>query len=82
EQQFQHHSHLTSNQDDSNFNYSTELYVPSWNMFHNADKEGHVSKEMLLGEILEGKTMEVVREILARRCWVLLCWLLTTPVPY
>ncbi|KAL4079801.1 hypothetical protein J3A83DRAFT_4041056, partial [Scleroderma citrinum] len=59
----------------------TELYVPSQNMFQNADKEGHVSKEMLLGKILKSEMTEVVREILARRCWVLLCWLLTTPVP-
>ncbi|KAL4079582.1 hypothetical protein J3A83DRAFT_4071299, partial [Scleroderma citrinum] len=66
---------------DSNSNYGTESYAPSWNMFQNADKEGHVSKETLPGKILEGETMEVVREILARRCWVLLCWLLTTPVP-
>jgi len=60
-----------SNRDDSNSNYGTESYAPSRNMFQTVDKEGHVPKETLLGEILEGETIEMAREMLARRRWVL-----------
>ena len=70
---FDYRSCLTSNQDNSNSNYGTESYAPSRNMFQAADKEGHVPKETLPGENLEGETMEVVRETSARRQWVLLC---------
>ncbi|KIM57390.1 hypothetical protein SCLCIDRAFT_59423, partial [Scleroderma citrinum Foug A] len=59
----------------------TESYVPSRNMFQTADKEGHVPKETLPGENLEGEMSEVVREMSARRRWVLLCWLLTSWIP-
>ena len=64
---FDYHSHLTSDRDDSNSNYGTKSYAPSRNMFQTADKEGHVPKETLPGENLEGKTSEVVREMSARR---------------
>ena len=70
---FDYRSHLTSNQDNSNSNYGTESYAPSRNMFQAADKEGHIPKETLPGENLEGEAMEVVRETSARRQWVLLC---------
>ena len=36
-------------------------------MFQAADKEGHIPKEMLPGENVEGKMTEVVRKTLARR---------------
>ena len=78
---FDYRSRLTSDRDDSNSNYGTESYAPSRNMFQTADKEGHVPKETLLGEILEGETIETVRETSARRRWVLLCWLLTWWIP-
>ena len=78
---FDYHSHLTSDQDDSNSNYSTESYAPSRNMFQTADKKGHIPKETLPGENLEGEMSEVVREMLARRRWVLLYWLLTWWIP-
>ncbi|KIM50270.1 hypothetical protein SCLCIDRAFT_34456 [Scleroderma citrinum Foug A] len=52
---FDYHSCLTSDWDDSNSNYGTESYVPSRNMFRAADKEGHVPKEMLSGKNLEGE---------------------------
>ncbi|KIM55610.1 hypothetical protein SCLCIDRAFT_1221015 [Scleroderma citrinum Foug A] len=74
---FNYHSCLTSNWDNSNSNYGTELYAPSRNMFQAADKEGHIPKEALPGENLEGEMTKVVRETSARRRWVLLCWLLT-----
>ena len=78
---FNYHSRLTSKRDNSNSNYGTESYAPSRNMFQAVDKEGHVPKEMLPGENLEGKMTEVVREMSARRRWVLLCWLLTWWIP-
>ena len=78
---FNYRSCLMSDRDNSNSNYGTESYAPSRNMFQAVDKEGHVPKEMLPGENLEGKTTEVVREMSARRRWVLLCWLLTWWIP-
>ena len=74
---FNYHSCLMSDWDNSNSNYGTELYAPSRNMFQAADKEGHIPKETLPGENLEGEMTKVVRETSARRQWVLLCWLLT-----
>ena len=72
---------LTSNRDDSNFNYGTESYAPSRNMFHNVDKEGLMVNEALPGEIGDGETTEVLRETSARRRWVGLCWALTWWMP-
>ena len=46
-------------------------------MFQNADKEGLMAKKALPDEIMENETTEVVKEMLARQRWVLLCWILT-----
>ncbi|KAF8451084.1 hypothetical protein L210DRAFT_945547 [Boletus edulis BED1] len=78
---FDNRSRLTSNHEDTNSNYGSESYAPPRNMFQNADKEGLIAKEALAGEIMENETTEVVKEMSARRCWVLLCWLLTCWIP-
>ncbi|KAF8551362.1 hypothetical protein OG21DRAFT_1374010, partial [Imleria badia] len=59
----------------------SKSYAPSRNMFWNTDKEGLIAKEALAGEIMENKTTEVVKEMSARRHWVLLYWLLTWWIP-
>ena len=46
-------------------------------MFHNADKEGIIVNEALLGEIGDDETTEVLQGTSARRQWVGLCWALT-----
>ena len=66
-------SQLTSNQEDTNPNYSSKSYAPSQNMFQNADKEGLMVKEALAGKIMENEMMEVIKETSACCCWVLLC---------
>ncbi|KAG6377810.1 P-loop containing nucleoside triphosphate hydrolase protein [Boletus reticuloceps] len=69
----------SSHSDDSdNRSRLTFRVAPSRNMFQNADEEGLIAKEALAGEIMEDETTEVVEETSARRCWVLLCWLLTS----
>ncbi|KAF9232776.1 hypothetical protein BU15DRAFT_80856 [Melanogaster broomeanus] len=50
-------------------------------MFQNADKEGLMVKEALAGKIMETETTEVVKETLAWRRWVTLCWTLTWWIP-
>ena len=72
-----HISRLTSNWEETNSNYGSESYAPSRNMFQNADKEGLMAKKALPDEIMENETTEVVKEMLARQRWVLLCWILT-----
>ncbi|KIM78732.1 glycosyltransferase family 2 protein [Piloderma croceum F 1598] len=67
--------------EDSISNFGTESYVPSRNMFQNADKRGLLDKEALVGEIQEGETTEVMKETSAHRKWVALCWMLTFWVP-
>ena len=66
-------SRLTSNQEDTNSNYGSESYAPSRNMFQNADKEGLMAKEALVGEIMENEMTEVIMETSACCRWVLLC---------
>ncbi|KAF8119292.1 chitin synthase-domain-containing protein [Boletus edulis] len=80
---FDNRSRLTSNREETSSNYGPESYAPYRNMFQNADKEGLpvIAKEALAGEIMENETTEVVKETLARRRWVLLCWLLTWWIP-
>ncbi|KAG6370849.1 P-loop containing nucleoside triphosphate hydrolase protein [Boletus reticuloceps] len=78
---FNNRSRLSSNREETNSNYGSESYAPSRNMFQNTDKEGLIAKEALAGEIMESETTKVVKETLARRRWVLLCWLLTWWIP-
>ncbi|KAF8437697.1 P-loop containing nucleoside triphosphate hydrolase protein [Boletus edulis BED1] len=80
---FDNRSRLTSNREEINSNYGSKSYTPSRNMFQNTDKEGLIAKEALpvAGEIMENETIEVVKETLAHRRWVLLCWLLTWWIP-
>jgi chitin synthase len=78
---FDNRSRLTSNREETNSNYGSESYAPSRNMFQNVDKEGLIAREALAGEIMENETTEVVKEMSARRRWVLLCWLLTWWIP-
>ncbi|KAL0058434.1 hypothetical protein AAF712_014895 [Marasmius tenuissimus] len=44
-------SWMTGQQDDSAFNFGSESYAPSRNMFHDAEKAGLDNKTALLGEI-------------------------------
>ena len=66
--------------DDTNSNFGTQSYMPSWNMFQNADRKGLLDKEALAREI-QGETSEVVKESSACCGWVVLCWILTFWVP-
>jgi len=50
-------------------------------MFQYADKEGLVAKEALAGEIMENEMIEVIKETLVCRRWVMVCWLLTWLIP-
>ncbi|KAI6011876.1 P-loop containing nucleoside triphosphate hydrolase protein [Pisolithus microcarpus] len=74
---FNGRSRLTGDRDDSNSNYGTESYPPS-NMFQHVDKEGLMAKDPLPRETMEGETTEIVKEMSARRRWVLLYWMSTT----
>ncbi|KAF8439427.1 hypothetical protein L210DRAFT_858136 [Boletus edulis BED1] len=78
---FNNWSRLTSNREETNSNYGSKSYAPSRNMFQNADKEGLIAKEALVGEIMESEMTKAIKETLARRRWVLLCWLLTLWIP-
>ena len=71
------HRQLTSNRKQTNSNYGSEFHMPSRNMFQNVDKEGLITKEALAGEIMKDETTEVVKEMSARRCWVLTWWILS-----
>ena len=75
------HSQFTSVHDVVNSNFGTESYVPSRNMFQNANSKGLLDKEALVGEISGGETSEVLKESSACRRWVALCWILTLWVP-
>ena len=44
---FDNQSQLTSNWEEANFNYGSESYVPSRNMFQNVNKKGLMAKEAL-----------------------------------
>jgi chitin synthase len=70
---FDNRCRLTSNGEEINSNYGSESYAPSRNMFQNIDKEGLVATEALAGEIMENETTEFVKEMSARRRWLLLC---------
>ncbi len=74
-------SRLTEHRDDSVSNFGTESYAPSRNMFQNNDPKAPLGKEILPGEILEGETVEDMKESSARRRWVTLCWFLTWWIP-
>ena len=78
---FDNRSRLTSNRKESNSKYGPESHAPSRNMLQNIDKEGLITKEALAGEIMENESTKVVKETLARRRWVLLCWLLPWWIP-
>jgi chitin synthase len=66
---FNAHSALTSNRDDTTSNYGSEAYAPSRNMFQNADHKVLLEKDALAGEIQEGETAEALalKETSARR---------------
>ena len=69
---FDYCSHLTSDRDDANSNYDRLHLLKIWG--------GHVPTEKLPGEI-DSQMTEPVRETLARRRWVLLCWMLAWWIP-
>ena len=66
-------SRLTSNQEDTNSNYGSKSYTPSWNVFQNTDKKGLMAKEALAGKIMENEITEVIKETSTCCHWVLLC---------
>ncbi|KIM88084.1 hypothetical protein PILCRDRAFT_85409 [Piloderma croceum F 1598] len=74
-------SRYTTHQEVSISNFGTESYTPSRNMSQNANKKGFHDKEVLVGEIQEGETTEVMKETSSHRKWVALCWMLTFWVP-
>ena len=62
---FNNRSQLTSNQEETNSTYGSKSYMPSRIMLHNIVKEGLITKEALVGEIMENKTINIVKETLA-----------------
>ena len=78
---FHNRSRLTCNREGTNSNYGAESCAPFRNMFQNAGKEELMVMGALAGSIMKNETPEVIKETLARRRWVLLCWLLTWWIP-
>jgi chitin synthase len=74
-------SRYTSHRDDTVSQFGSESYAPSRNMFYSSDKKALLEKEALPGEIMEGETVEEMKETANRRRWLVLVWLLTWWLP-